>query len=62
MALLVSFDALLSSDGVLILSGILSIESDAVIGALRMNGYALKREATEGEWWLGVAARDQRVS
>jgi len=57
ISLLPSFTALLASDGVLLLSGVLLDEEDALTARLDAHGFLLRERYTMGEWWGGVAGR-----
>jgi ribosomal protein L11 methyltransferase len=49
--------ARIDGEGRLILSGILVIKRDDVVGAARAHGLRLWTERTKGEWWAGVFQR-----
>ena len=55
ISLLSSFAALLTSDGVLLLSGVLLDEEDALTARLDAHGFLLRERYMMGEWWGGVA-------
>ena len=57
ISLLPSFAALLALDGVLLLSGVLLDEEDALTARLDGHGFLLRDRYTMGEWWGGVAGR-----
>jgi len=57
ISLLPSFAALLASDGVLLLSGVLLDEEDTLTARLDAHGFLLRERYTMGEWWGGVAGR-----
>jgi ribosomal protein L11 methyltransferase len=55
ISLLPSFSALLTSAGVLLLSGILINEEDTLVSRLDAHGFLLRERYTQGEWWGGIA-------
>lgn len=50
---------LLAPDGVLMLSGVLSMEGDEVVRSLSAHAFDVVQQATMGEWWGGVAVKRQ---
>ena len=52
-----SFDRLLDTDGVLILSGVLKEERDLLVHSLESQAFTVTHDTTLGEWWAGVASR-----
>ncbi len=48
----------LAKDGTLLLSGILVVRRDDVVGAARAHGLALRDERQRGEWWAGMFRRE----
>lgn len=57
VSLLPSFYALLTSDGVLLLSGVLINEEDTLTSRFETHGFLLRERYTQGEWWSGVGVR-----
>ena len=57
VSLLSSFAALLTPDGVLLLSGVLIVEEDTLADSLDAHGFLLRNRYTQGEWWGGVAVQ-----
>jgi ribosomal protein L11 methyltransferase len=57
LQLLPSIAAALTDDGQAILSGILVVEREEIVGRLEEMGWRVGREDAEGDWWSVVIAR-----
>ncbi len=55
--LLPAMDQALTSDGAMILSGILRTERDHMVSVLEAAGWTLRHEVSEAEWWSGSVYR-----